>query len=102
MPLAPVPFFSRYLNMRDSKFFLPHLWVRQDGSLPSSWFHQSFPLDIPFVLEAPLTSPQLVSQMRRSSLRQWAVGLLVVHLFNPGPLSFYLINFPSPSVFLTS
>jgi len=41
--------FSHYLSSRDSVFsFLPHLWVQQDGSLPScSWFthklHQFLP-----------------------------------------------------------
>ncbi len=41
--------FSCYLSSRDSVFsFLPHLWVQQDGSLPScSWFtcklHQFLP-----------------------------------------------------------
>ena len=48
-PLDPVSVFSRYLSLRDSTFsFLPHLWVHQNGSLPSrSWFthklHQFLP-----------------------------------------------------------
>src|SRR5258708_10185397 len=48
-PLDPVSVFSHYLSLRDSTFsFLPHLWVHQNGSLPSrSWFthklHQFLP-----------------------------------------------------------
>ncbi len=39
-PLDPFSIFSRYLQLRDSTFsFLPHLWICQNGALPSrSWF----------------------------------------------------------------
>src|SRR5258708_3606682 len=48
-PLDPVSVFSCYLDARDSSFFfLPHLWLRQDGSFPSrSWFTHKLHLFLP-------------------------------------------------------
>ncbi len=48
-PLDPVSIFSRYLSFQDSSFpFFPHLWIRQDGSLPSrSWFTRRLHLFLP-------------------------------------------------------
>ena len=48
-PLDPVSIFSCYLSVWDSSFpFFPHLWIRQDGSLPSrSWFTRKLHLFLP-------------------------------------------------------
>jgi|SRR5258708_21873126 len=48
-PLNPILVFSHYLDARDSSFFfLPHLWLQQDGSFPShSWFTHKLHLFLP-------------------------------------------------------